>query len=215
MPIKSSSIGLIRQPELLPTTLDEHDPYYRCMEDVQQRCAGIGWYTVRLEPSPRLLVATASRKKCMDSATRGMGEAECVVLFLESEIKKCHATKCPVSVWFDQMSTVTYTAVKYSGWIEVHVNSKCSLNGKDALHNVLKALADTWRYLLCHSDGELGIDSEFTRPAILSLLEHFTHAIRAAGCAYKFDWKPVSASGIRAQQSSDKRSSLRKMPASY
>jgi hypothetical protein len=145
MPIKSSSICLIRPPELLPTTLDEHDPYYRCMEDVQQRCAGIGWYTVRLEPSPRLLVATASRKKCMDSATRGMGEAECVVLFLESEIKKCHATRCPVSVWFDQMSTVTYTAVKYSGWIEVHVNSKCSLNGKDALHNVLKALADTWR----------------------------------------------------------------------
>ena len=54
--------------------------------------------------------------------------------------------------------------------------------------------AAAWKKLLAHSDEELGIDPEFTRPGIEALLENFDEMLnkdsRGIGVQYPFEWRP-------------------------
>ena len=42
------------------------------------------------------------------------------------------------------------------------------------------SLARMWKNLLAKSDGELGIDAEFTRPGVICLLEQFRAMVESA-----------------------------------
>ena len=43
----------------------------------------------------------------------------------------------------------------------------------------MQALGKYWATLLVHTDAELGIDSEFTRPGILALLGKFKEEVES------------------------------------
>lgn len=45
----------------------------------------------------------------------------------------------------------------------------------------MQALGKYWATLLVHTDAELGIDAEFTRPGILALLQKFKEEVESSG----------------------------------
>ena len=51
----------------------------------------------------------------------------------------------------------------------------------DDLDKSVQALGKYWGTLLVHTDAELGIDSEFTRPGILALLGKFKEEVESTG----------------------------------
>lgn len=53
----------------------------------------------------------------------------------------------------------------------------------------IRALAKAWRKLLAHSDEELGIDTEYTRPGIVDLLNKFKeNIVNIPDQQYRFNW---------------------------
>ena len=64
----------------------------------------------------------------------------------------------------------------------------------DLVESSCEKLAAAWKKLLAHSDEELGIDPEFTRPGIEALLENFDEMLnkdsRGLGVKYPFRWRP-------------------------
>jgi hypothetical protein len=55
----------------------------------------------------------------------------------------------------------------------------------------VQKIAKKWKTMLKHSDAELGIDGEFTRPAVLAKLEQIREQVEDASrswVTYKFDF---------------------------
>lgn len=182
-------------PELLPTTLDDDDPYYQCMEMVQHKCNGIGWYAVHICPSPRIIVATENRKKLIDSVSLNIDCSGCIVEVIETELKKCKAATTNRDR-FDHMLAISYTVAKDDSWMELHINDKCLSHRKDVFHSCLKAFGDTWLQLLAMSNDDLRVDAEFSRPAVEALLEQFSESLDSLRCMYKVNWRPSITSTV-------------------
>ena len=62
----------------------------------------------------------------------------------------------------------------------------------------IRTLAAAWKKLMVHSDSELNIDSEYSRPGTVALLNQFKEKVSEIPdqCHYKFNWN-VPAAGKR------------------
>ena len=113
-----------------------------------------------------------------------------VVTGLEAQIKKATDAKKPKSQQFDELCVLTY-AIHYNNmWF----NDNEFWEEGDLVESSCEKLAAAWKKLLAHSDEELGIDPEFTRPGIEALLENFDEMLnkdsRGIGVTYPFEWRP-------------------------
>ena len=71
----------------------------------------------------------------------------------------------------------------------MHDNEEWDEGG--GLDQAIKLLAKTWKTLLSkHTDAALGIDSQFTRPAVEVLLGDFAEKVKGCECHVSFKWKP-------------------------
>ena len=113
-----------------------------------------------------------------------------VVMGLEAQIDKATDAKKPKSTQFDELSMLTY-AIHYNNmWF----NDNEFWEEGDLVQSSCEKLATAWKKLLAHTDEELGIDPEFTRPGIEALLENFDEMLnddpRGLGVKYPFQWRP-------------------------
>ena len=113
-----------------------------------------------------------------------------VVMGLEAQIDKATDAKKPKSEQFDELSMLTH-AIHYNNmWF----NDNEFWEEGDLVESSCKKLAAAWKKLLAHTDEELGIDPEFTRPGIEALLENFDEMLnddpRGLGVEYPFQWRP-------------------------
>ncbi len=113
-----------------------------------------------------------------------------VVTGLEAQIKKATDAEKPKSQQFDELCVLTY-AIHYNNmWF----NDNEFWEEGDLVESSCEKLAAAWKKLLAHSDEELGIDPEFTRPGIEALLENFDEMLnkdsRGIGVTYPFEWRP-------------------------
>ena len=81
---------------------------------------------------------------------------------------------------FDALFGLTYALKSHQVWL------RDNEYGSDLGEHV-KPLASAWKALLAHSDAELGIDTEFTRPGILCLLTDFAEMLSENRLQFK--WK--------------------------
>ncbi len=74
---------------------------------------------------------------------------------------------------FDHLFGLTMSLVDDSSWIDFSKESR--ENG--SLDSSVETFLDAWRALYLRSDAELGIDSEFTRPAVQFTLQQFVEMV--------------------------------------
>ena len=86
---------------------------------------------------------------------------------------------------FDALFALTHALFVDDKWMS---DNECWGEGGN-LELAIKQLSKAWVKLLAHSDTELDIDPEFTRPGIESLLEQFAKKIEHTGCIeFAFNW---------------------------
>ena len=92
--------------------------------------------------------------------------------------------------WFvDQGPNSLPQVSKISHMSRMHDNEEWDEGG--GLDQAIKLLAKTWKTLLSkHTNAELGIDSQFTRPAVEVLLGDFAKKVKGCKCHVAFQWKP-------------------------
>jgi hypothetical protein len=109
-----------------------------------------------------------------------------IVFGIPIEVKKALKKKT-LPQRFDALFALTYGLKTTDFWMN---DNECWGPGGE-LELAIKTLAKTWRNMLKRSDGELGIDTEFTRRGIVALLEEFEKDIRACdGIEIPFKWRP-------------------------
>ena len=59
----------------------------------------------------------------------------------------------------------------------------------DTLRTMLQALGRQWKTILAHSNEELAIDQEFTRPGVEMMLKEFASEVKGGPEAPIFKWK--------------------------
>lgn len=74
---------------------------------------------------------------------------------------------------FDLLLGFTHTIKEHDVWMHDH---EAGWGGDD----MVKQLGQSWTLVLPKTDQELGIDSEYTRPGIVALLEQFKEAVESA-----------------------------------
>jgi hypothetical protein len=106
---------------------------------------------------------------------------------LRTEIGKCNRAKS-VRAKFDKLFGLTYGLHSYDHWM--HDNECWEPGG--ALNLGIQTLARAWKKLLSHSNVELGIDAEYTRPGIEALLEQLQDQFKTceATSGFAFNWCP-------------------------
>lgn len=110
-----------------------------------------------------------------------------VIFGIPGEIKK--ALKKPtVAGQFDALFGLTHGLKEYDCWM--HDNEYWEPG--EELEKAIKKLAKAWKDTLKKGDLELGIDSEFTRPGIESLLEQFEGDLEECEVTqdFRFKWRP-------------------------
>ena len=92
--------------------------------------------------------------------------------------------------WFvDQGPNSLPQVSKSSHLSRMHDNEEWDEGG--GLDQAIKLLAKTWKTLLSkHTNAELGIDTQFTRPAVEVLLDDFAKKVKGCECHVAFQWKP-------------------------
>ena len=111
-----------------------------------------------------------------------------VVMGLEAQIEKATDYTKPKSEQFDELSMLTH-AIHYNNmWFK---DNEFWEEG-DLVESSCAQLAAAWKKLLAHTDEELGIDPEFTRPGIEALLENFDEMLNndPRELEYPFQWRP-------------------------
>ena len=94
-----------------------------------------------------------------------------------------------LSARFDALFALTHALNSCDYWLNDNEYWTPFAPGRE-LDKAVKKLADEWKKLLKHTDIELGIDSEFTRPGIESLLDEFSGKCdEVDGVTVKFEWK--------------------------
>jgi hypothetical protein len=87
---------------------------------------------------------------------------------------------------FDAMFALTYALKQLDFWM--HYNDMHGEN--EELENVIDLLGNTWKALLSNTNTELGIDEEYTRPGIESLLSQFAEDVKyCQNTIDEFNWK--------------------------
>jgi len=81
---------------------------------------------------------------------------------------------------FDLLLAYTHNLFSYDVW--VHDN-------EGDMDGLVKDLAKMWKTLLQLTDAELGVDADFTRPGVLSLLEQFQNLVESAESEPPFKFK--------------------------
>ena len=69
---------------------------------------------------------------------------------------------------FDLLFAYTYFLKQYDVWMHDNEGDMCDM---------VKDLASLWKRLLAKDDATLGIDSEYTRPGVLAMLQQFKDAL--------------------------------------
>ena len=158
-------------------------------------------YTVEQMSQLRHILITKSRnnaiEEAMDFVTCGQ-VGDVIMMFntrtgnnvcfgLPNEIRKCLKGKS-VPAKFDKLFGLTYGLHFHNDWMN---DNECWEPG-GALNIGIRTLARAWKKLLSHSNEELGIDAEYTRPGIEALLEKLQGAFKDcdASSRFPFNWRP-------------------------
>ena len=128
-----------------------------------------------------------------------------VIEGIPNEVKKA-LTLVPASARFDALFGLTFALFRYNSWLTDN-EAGCALtevdedgddeDGDDELQEALDTLARAWRITLAFPNDRLGVDEEFTRPAIEAMLGDFKERVEAASRSYRdeedelrFEWEP-------------------------
>jgi len=146
----------------------------------------------------RHIIINDSRDKCLKKAAKfatcGQEEDGCMMFVTSSgndviygfpiEIDKAMRKK-KTSERFDALFALTYYLKEYDFWM--HDNEMWGEDGE--LNTAISKLAATWKKLLTKSSSDLGIDDDFTRPGIMTILDQFKDATDSCeGIEVPFEW---------------------------
>ena len=143
-------------------------------------------YTDEQLNSCRHIILTPNRKKQLEkmesfaNPNEGFFNSRTsnqIILGLELEVNRS-MSKVLSSEKFDSLFALTYVLSQDSYWI--YDNEFWEEN--DLLNQSIRLLAKAWRFLLKKPNAELGVDEEYTRPGIETLLEQFQEMI--SSCQY-------------------------------
>jgi len=150
----------------------------------------------------RHIAITPARDKAITAghafASCGQSEDDCgfamfntshgneVIFGIPREVKKA-LKKGTAAMQFDALLGLTHGLKSFDSWMH---DNECWEKGGE-LEKAIKALAKAWRDTLKKSNSELGIDAEFTRPGIESLLEQFQDELEEceASAEFPFKWR--------------------------
>lgn len=144
----------------------------------------------------RHVVVTKNREKEIDKCEKKYGHTmwnthtgNVVIMSLKKSIN-AYERKYKKSLLdkFDAFFALTYVLNQFDPWI---YDNELYGEGEEC-EDAIASLAKAWKKMLSHSDDELGIDSDFTRPGVECLLDRFKDKVKDIGCdiSYPFDWKP-------------------------
>jgi hypothetical protein len=155
-------------------------------------------YTAEQISQLRHIIINDSREKCLKKAAKfatGGQEGDGFMMFntqtgnniiygIPLEIEKAMKKK-KISERFDAMFALTYNLKEYDCWMQDN-----EMWGEDGeLDAAILKLGATWKKLLAKSSLELGIDDDFTRPGIMTILEQFKEtAENVESIEVEFDW---------------------------
>jgi len=143
-------------------------------------------YTDEQLNSCRHIILTPNRKKQLEkmesfaNPNEGFFNSRTsnqIILGLEFEVNRAMSKVLP-NEKFDALFALTYVLSQDSYWI--YDNEFWEEN--DLLNQSIRLLAKAWRFLLKKPNAELGVDEEYTRPGIETLLEQFKEMI--SSCQY-------------------------------
>ena len=162
-------------------------------DDDEKRKARQDKFTVAQVAELRHIIVTLSREKALTAGTKfatggqhkeswmtfNTHHGNTVIKGIEEHVAKAVKKKL-LADRFDALYGLTSALKTYEVWMEDNEY------GEEITDHV-QSLAKAWKTLLAHSDAELGIDTEFTRPGIQSLLTDFAASLSDMGCQFK--WK--------------------------
>jgi len=141
----------------------------------------------------RHIIITASRDKFLEAGAKfvtcGQHKDGCMMFMtshgnavIEGIANKVAtaAKKKNLTERFDALFGLTYALKTYDFWLNDNEYG-------DEVAEHVKPLAKAWKALLARTDAELGIDTEFTRPGIVSLLTDFGDDL--SSYRIQFKWK--------------------------
>jgi hypothetical protein len=98
------------------------------------------------------------------------------------ELDKIRKLKAPAQI--DHLFALTLVLQSYDYWA---IDNEYGGEGGE-LNVLIKSLAKMWKLLLKKTDAQLGIDPEFSRPAIEALMEKFAETVESSETP-AFNWK--------------------------
>jgi hypothetical protein len=104
-----------------------------------------------------------------------------VLLGMPSELTRISKLK-DLSEQFDSLYALTNNLSEFDSWMYDN-------DDEDALIRLTEQLGGQWARLLKHSDAELGIDPEFTRPAAEAMLSNLARNMAMEPCSKILKWK--------------------------
>ena len=104
----------------------------------------------------------------------GTGDGNSVIFGIPGQIASIKKMKS-FADQFDALLGLTKALMQYDVWMH---DNECFWPGEE-LSKAIKLLGGTWKTLIAKSDAELGIDSEFTRPGVVALLEEFKKELKS------------------------------------
>eukprot|EP01102_Stenamoeba_stenopodia_P003578 TRINITY_DN1375_c0_g3_i1.p1 TRINITY_DN1375_c0_g3~~TRINITY_DN1375_c0_g3_i1.p1 ORF type:complete len:238 (+),score=82.04 TRINITY_DN1375_c0_g3_i1:82-795(+) len=84
---------------------------------------------------------------------------------------------------FDHLFALTKTLQTYDNWLHDYEDDEA------LRRHVVVPLGTAWKKLLAHTNEELEIDAEFTRPGVEAMLEKLAEDLREADPQFKLRWK--------------------------
>lgn len=95
------------------------------------------------------------------------------------------ASAKPLPEQFDHVFGITKAIQNYDNWIYDY-------DDYDAIQNMLDLLAETWKGILTHSNEELEIDVEYTRPGIEKMLQNFEKLLINCEEPFDLNWYEIT-----------------------
>lgn len=101
-----------------------------------------------------------------------------VLSLVPKELKKIASMK-KIGEAFDRLLCLTHSISSYDAWL-------FDYEDREGMERMLKSLGSQWKKFLVKTDEELEIDPEFTRPAIIDMLESFQEQCNSANFHVRF-----------------------------
>eukprot|EP00980_Cylindrotheca_fusiformis_P009949 scaffold2200_cov112-Cylindrotheca_fusiformis.AAC.6 len=159
--------------------LEPGDPEFGCFANRRVRTSRLSQSQVQ---RLRLLILPQRREEILIAYLEYYKSLHCsnelIPLNISSQVtqhfsgfKRRYSTSTSVEERFDLLFGYSFAIHKYSAWMHQYER-------KRSRETLLSALARHWRHLLMkHSATELGLDEEFSYPALYSFLESFKQQI--------------------------------------